>query len=93
MDTYRETVLRYVVEYLEDLPDAHKAELRLYGIDPDDNWQLQWSFNTYYDALRQKLREARRHADFCSEHGYKVRKTWRVRDLGEAKQVERLAIF
>lgn len=93
MNTYTETVNRFVVEYLEDLPAEHKAEMRLNGIDPDDYWQLMWSFTTEEGAKEQCKEEEEWYREFCEKHGYTVRKTFRVRDLGAPVKIERSVMF
>jgi hypothetical protein len=50
MQTYQERVGRYRILRHEELPEAHKAEYRLRGIDPDDCWGLIWSFDEITDA-------------------------------------------
>jgi hypothetical protein len=89
MNTYTETVNRFVVEYLEDLPEEHKAHYRLNGIDPDNNWQLKWSFTNVEAANEQCIDEEQWYKNFCEEHGYSVRKKFRVRDLGAPITIER----
>lgn len=74
-NTYREPIGRYVVEYLEKLPEAHRAELRLNGIDPDDNWLLSWSFESEGEAKSMA-------ADLTEEPLGAIRQ-YRVRDRGE----------
>jgi len=92
-ETYTETVYRFVVEYHEELPESHKAEYRINGINPDDLWSLQWSFMELEDAQKQADKEILRHATFCVENGYNVRKTWRVRDLGATQYIQRSVMF
>lgn len=75
MDTCREPIGRFVVEYNERLPERHQAELRARGIDPDDNWLLLWSFEDEEDAHR-----------CMEEEQYVISgyiRTYRVRDRGE----------
>lgn len=93
METYVEKINRYVVEYHEELPEEHKAEYRLNGIDPDDNWSLKWSFECEKDAIAQKETDQEWYDKFCEENGYTKRKTYRVRDLGETKYIERSAFL
>lgn len=92
-ETYTETVYRFVVEYLEDLPPEHRAQMRLYGIDPDDNWQLKWSFHEEADAVKQMEKDTEWLETFCKENGYKVTKKYRVRDLGATQYIERSVMF
>ena len=91
--TYIEHINRYVVEYLEDLPAQHRAQLRINGIDPDDNWQLKWSFENEEDAVHQCAVDEEWYENFCKEHGFAVRKEFRVRDLGAPVQIERAIMF
>jgi len=93
METYVEKINRYVVEYHEELPAEHKAEMRLNGIDPDEYWSLKWSFENEEDAIEQKETDEQWYKNFCEEHGYTMRKTFRVRDLGETKYIERSAFI
>jgi len=93
METYQEKINRYVVEYHEELPDEHKAQMRLNGIDPDQRWNLKWSFENEENAIEQKESEQQWYDNFCDENGYTPNKTYRVRDLGEAQYVERTMFF
>ena len=52
MQTYQETVLRYRILRHQELPEAHKAEYRLHGIDPDHRWDLIYSYRHEQDALK-----------------------------------------
>lgn len=95
MHTYREPIGRFVVEYLEDLPEEHKAQMRLNGIDPDDNWLLEWSFEGRADAEVQALRSMNQHEDICADLGISIKRQYRVRDRGEnaPRYIERVAMF
>jgi len=93
MDTYKERVERFVVEYHELMYDRRKAEHRLRGIDPDAMWMLMWSFDTISAAEDRARSEEELHAGFCRAHGCKAWKRFRVRDLGLAIEVERPAWF
>lgn len=73
--TYQEPIGRFVVEYLERLPEEHRAELRLAGIDPDDNWMLEYSTEDYGNAEEYRLEQ--------EESGFARFRTYRVRDRGE----------
>jgi hypothetical protein len=92
-DTYIERINQFVVEYLEDFPAEHKAEMRLNGIDPDNYWQLKWSFTTEEAANEQCRHEVEWYANFCAERGYAIRKQFRVRDLGAPVEIERSVMF
>lgn len=48
--TYKERIGRYRIVYHEELPEAHKAEMRICGIDPDARRCLEWSFDTEAEA-------------------------------------------
>lgn len=93
METYVEKINRFVVEYHEELPDEHKAQMRLNGIDPNTRWNLKWSFENEENAIEQKETEQEWYANFCKENGFKPQKIYRVRDLGETKYVERTMFF
>ena len=71
---YRYRILRHT-EYTED----RKAELRLSGINPDDQWSLVWSFPFFDDALEQ-LNHERTEGLFSDPTVY----TWRLAAAGEA---------
>ena len=71
--TYEEPVGRFRLLRHEELPDAHKAEYRLRGIDPDDVWSLIWSFHTSEAAEQQLVIEEQRKASW---------QTWRLVDAG-----------
>lgn len=80
METYKETVYRYIIERHDELPESHKAEYRIRGINPDDLWSLVWSFQTEEDALKCLEEEQERAAHF---------ETYRMRDLGQTQHIER----
>lgn len=86
--TYQEPIGRFVVEYLERPVDArHAAELRINGIDPDDNWLLEYSTECPGNAEEYKLAR--------EESGFGRIRRYRVRDRGEAapRTIERAAWF
>lgn len=71
--TYEEPVGRFRLLRHEELPEAHKAELRIKGIDPDDNWSLVWSFHEREPA-ETCLAQERAHAAKWQ--------TWKLVDAG-----------
>ena len=83
-DTYEERVGRYRILRHDELPDRHKAEMRLNGIDPDDCWSLIWSFDTEQAANDQL-------AD-CIEHAASWQ-TYKLVDNGEPSVITRQAWF
>ena len=93
METYTERVNQFVVEYHEDLPEEHKAQYRLRGIDPNDLWTLSWSFETLAEAEKQAAISQQRHDDFCTSYEYDRFKTFRVRDLGAPVEIQRSSWF
>lgn len=93
METYIERVNRFVVEYHEFLPSSHQAQMRINGIDPDNYWQLKWSFETEQAAIDQCEEDSRWYAKFCSDNGFQNVKRYRVRDLGAAIEIERSVMF
>jgi hypothetical protein len=72
-ETYEEPIGRYRIICHEELPDRHKAEMRLNGIDPDDCWKLIWSFDDEEAAQRQLAS--------CVEHAASFQ-TYRLKDAG-----------
>jgi hypothetical protein len=80
MQTYQERVYRYQILRHEDLPEAHKQAYRDRGIDPDDNWTLIWSFETY-EAAHKCLLNCRLDAAWFQ--------TYKIVDNGEASFIER----
>lgn len=79
-ETYMERVNRWRILRHDELPEAHKAEYRAAGIDPDNNWSLIWSFND--EAAAQKcLMDC--NADKASWQTYKLV------DGGAATEIER----
>jgi len=80
METYKEKVNRWRIVRHDELPEAHKAEYRLAGIDPDDNWSLIWSFETE-EAAREQLAD-------CIKSAAKWQ-TYKLVDGGKAEFVER----
>lgn len=83
-ETYKETVYRYRVVRHEELPESHKAEYRINGIDPDDLWSLVWSFQTREAAEKQLAEENSRKAKW---------QTWKIIDAGQDEVIERSAWF
>ena len=86
--TYQEPIGRYVVEKLENyegLPEF-RAELKLKGMDPDNNWLLVWSFEEEQLACEKMSSQSA-----CD----RLHRRWRVRDRGAdaPKHIEWLAIF
>ncbi len=82
MNTYTETVNRYRIVRHEELPEEHKQCYRDAGINPDDNWQLIWSFEDEEFAA-EKLQEIQKHAP--------LHWTYKLVDGGEATTIERPA--
>lgn len=91
--TYTEVVNRFVVEYHEELPAEHKAQMRLNGMDPDNHWNLKWSFVREEDAIAQKDEDEQWYINFCKDRGYNITKTFRVRDLGAPIEIVRSVMF
>lgn len=83
-NSYIERVERFVVEYHDEFPVPHKAEMRLKGIDPDNVWNLMWSFSNQGDAVEA--------VEFEIIHAPSYR-TFRMRDIGQPVEVRRTAIF
>ena len=92
-DTYKEHVNRFIVEYQDHMDDQQKARCRLMGIEPDNLWNLMWSFTTPEAADQQCKQEQHNHQKFCNANGYQQWKTFRARDLGSAVEIERTAWF
>lgn len=44
-EDFIEPIARYRIMYHQELPEEHKAAYRLRGINPDDLWSLEWSFD------------------------------------------------
>jgi hypothetical protein len=84
MPTYIEHINRYRILRHEELPEAHKAEYRLSGIEPDDLWSLIWSFNDEAEAIKC-LAEYNDRPDKPSFYTYKMV------DAGKEEDVERVA--
>ena len=78
--TYEELVHRFRILRHEELPEDHKAALRIHGIDPDDNWSLVWSFPLKTDAEEQLKLEQDRAASW---------QTYRIQDGGTEITVTR----
>lgn len=92
-ETYIEHINQFVVEYHDELPAEHKAQMRINGIDPDNHWQLMWSFEDYASAAKQCEEETTWYNNFCTSHGYTSTKKYRVRDLGAPVEIERVVMF
>jgi hypothetical protein len=84
--TYEERVNRFRILRHEELPEAHKAEYRARGINPDDNWSLIWSFETEASAEKM-LAELNGDADKPRYWTYKLV------DGGEASTITRTCWF
>ena len=93
MNTYREQISQFVVEYHEELPAEHRAQYRINGVDPDTVWNLKWSFTQQQHAEDQCRTDQRSHDSFCAERSIPPWKTFRVRDMGAPVEVEREAWF
>ena len=91
--TYIEVVNQFVVEYHEELPAAHKAQMRLNGMDPDNHWQLKWSFKTEEAVIDQCKKDEDWLADFCKRNDYPITKKYRARDLGAPVEIKRSVMF
>ena len=79
-ETYKERVNRWRILRHDELPEAHKAEYRLSGIDPDDLWSLIWSFETEAGALSMLARLNEEKSKFW---------TYKLVDGGAATEIER----
>lgn len=84
METYQERVGRYRIMRHEELPDRHKAEYRIRGIDPDDLWSLIWSFDDLKSAEEELERANAHKPDFY---------TYKLVDGGQTEYIERSTWF
>lgn len=82
MATYKERIGRYRIVYHEELPEAHKAEYRLSGIDPDARRVLYWSSNDL-DAADRELA-------YCQKHAPSYKTYW-LEDNGVEEIIDRAA--
>ena len=78
----KETVNRWVVEKHIELDAAAKAEYRINGIDPENHWTLQCSFQTKDAAVTQCDELSEIHATVCGIFDNYQTQTYRVRDIG-----------
>lgn len=83
MQTYNETVLRFRVMRHDDLPEAHKEAYREKGINPDELWNLVYSFNDEADAIDTMKMEEGNSAPW---------ETFKIVDGGEATVIKRSLI-
>ena len=83
-EAHIENVARFVVEYLEAYTDEDKARMRLYGIDPDNNWLLKWSFATEEEANARCKRDIEIHEMICKQFDREPTTQFRVRDVGKS---------
>ena len=83
-ETYQERINRWRIVCHEELPEAHKAEYRLHGVNPDEIWKLIWSFETE-EAAKEQLQH-------CIEHAASWQ-TYKLVDGGKTEFVERKAWF
>lgn len=86
MATYQERINRFRILRHEDLPESHKAEYRLSGIDPDDLWSLIWSFDNLA-AAEAKL------AQYNDDPDKPAFYTYKLVDAGAAEVVTRESWF
>ena len=84
----KETVNRWVVEKHIELDAASKAEYRINGIDPDNHWTLQCSFQTKDAAITQCDELSEIHATVCGIFDNYQTQTYRVRDIGKKMTFE-----
>lgn len=78
--TYMERVNRWRILRHDELPEAHKAEYRAAGVNPDDLWSLIWSFTTEEAATKCLADMNERKAKW---------QTYKLVDGGEATEIER----
>jgi hypothetical protein len=78
--TYIEKVNRWRILRHDELPEAHKAEYRLSGINPDEIWSLIWSFETEDSAVKMLARLNEEKSKFW---------TYKLVDGGNAEEIER----
>ena len=76
---YTETVFRYTVQVVADLPEEHKAHYRAEGIDPENNWSLRASF--------LKREDAQKHLDRVNEEKFILKS--KIHDFGETQHIQR----
>lgn len=69
-----EPIARFRIMYNEELPAEHRAHYLLNGIDPDNRWSLEWSFNNR-EAAEKCLAECRDRAG-----NWSFRRTYRMVD-------------
>ena len=81
-EVYKERVGRYRIMRHDELPEAHKAEYRLSGINPDNLWSLIWSFDSENAAVKCLAEENASKAKWQS---------FKLVDGGEAVEIERVA--
>ena len=79
-ETYKERVNRWRIMRHDDLPEAHKAEYRLSGIDPDEIWSLIWSFEDEDTAVEMLDKLRRRKTSW---------QTFKLVDGGSPTEIER----
>ncbi len=84
MSTYQERIARYRIVRHSEESEERKAILRLHGIDPDDRWELIWSFPNKADAEKQLVR--------CKDYAAEW-ETYKLVDAGQEEVIERQAWF
>lgn len=82
--TYKEYVGRYRILRHEELPDEHKAQYRLRGINPDEVYSLVWSFDDEMEAHKQLASCIKNALDY---------QTYFLKDAGASETIERSAWF
>jgi hypothetical protein len=95
-ETYIERINQFRIVYrdVRDVNDPQRrAILTLNGIDPDDNWTLQWSFTKKETAERRLQEQIDEHKEFCEKYGCEPFKEYKLIDAGSATEVERTAWF
>lgn len=84
MDTYMEPVRRYRVLCHTEYPEAHKAEIRITGRNPDDIWSLVYSTNDAGNAEEFAFEMRERGISY---------ETWKVVDGYHETVIERFLSF
>ena len=79
-NTYTETIHRYRILQHDEMPEEHKQAMRAEGIDPDNHWTIYASVAYEADA---------KHALKQIEAQAASWQTYRIKDHGEAIEIER----
>jgi hypothetical protein len=89
METYVERINRFrIVRRVRVLSRAEAAQYRLNGMDPEDSWELVWSFE-HVDSAENQMKKYSERGE-TDEGSYYI---YKMVDAGKAEEITRQAWF